>query len=107
MSKGPTPSIWQNLGAMIGNIAAGISADPKNPPQRLRDDAVGSAAGAHAGIPAMQGLPPQPGPAPVPPATGQVVSARVQEAVVPTPQGPVRLRRTVIDEVVPESGDGR
>ncbi|MBL0871191.1 MAG: hypothetical protein IBJ18_11515, partial [Phycisphaerales bacterium] len=44
--------------------------------------------------------PPQPSPA-SPPPSPQVINTRVQTATIETPQGPVHLRRTVIDEVVP------
>ncbi len=93
----PKQSIWRSLGQMVGNIAAGIAADPKNPPARLRDDpqAAGSSPGAPPAWPGTNASTPADQPTP------QVVSARVQEQVVQTPEGPVRLRRTVIDEVVP------
>ena len=84
----PAKSLWHNLGAFFGNIAAGVAADPSKPPARL-------AGGPHAT--------PRP-PDPVTPSPGglaQVVNHQVQEAQVMTPQGAVTLRRTVIDEVVP------
>ena len=99
-------SLWRSLGQMFGNIAAGIASDPANPPARLRDDAADPRAASSPHAPPIAAAPPAP-PAPQsaarsagnPPA--QVVSASVQEQVVQTPEGPVRLRRTVIDEVVP------
>jgi len=75
-------SLWHNLGAFFGNIARG-----------WREPIVPTGTDAS---------PPSPGAAP-PPRT--IVSTRVMERQVPTPQGPVTLRRTVIDEV--EQRDGR
>ncbi len=98
MAKRPEQSVWRQLGQMIGNIGAGIAADPRNPPARLRDE------------PSTSQPQPSPPPAaptgattdgtPAMPPPGQVVNARVQEAIVNTEAGPVRLRRTVIDEVI-------
>ena len=87
----PAKSLWHNLGAFFGNIAAGVAADPGNPPARLTDG------------PQPTPRPPDPAaPPPVQPHTQQpqLVAHRVQEARVQTPQGPMTLRRTVIDEVV-------
>ncbi|MGH7132192.1 MAG: hypothetical protein ACREJO_09640 [Phycisphaerales bacterium] len=85
----PAKSLWHNLGAFFGNIAAGVAADPSKPPARLTD---GPQPTPRLPDPVA---PSHPQPAP------QLVAHRVQEAQVQTPQGPVLLRRTVIDEVVP------
>lgn len=78
-------SLWYNLGAMFGNIAAGVKADPAKPPARLSD-----------APPAPQGR--------GVPAAATVVNTRVQEVTIQTPTGPVTLRRTVTDEVAPGPG---
>lgn len=91
MSRRPAKSLWHNLGAFFGNIAAGVAADPSKPPARLTD---GPQPSPRLPDPVV---PPHPQPAP------HLVAHRVQEAQVQTPQGPVVLRRTVIDEVVPGS----
>lgn len=95
MASQPPNSIWRNLGAFFGNIAAGVAADPNRPPARLSD--------------APRPLPqPHPGPHPPHPAPphGQVIGHTIQQARVMTPSGAVTLRRTVIDEVVPDGPAG-
>lgn len=94
------PSPLRNLGQMLGNIAAGIFADPHNPPKRLQDPPPPPPPHFPPAPPAPHFTPPQPPPASPPPAP-QVINTRVQTATIDTPQGPVHLRRTVIDEVVP------
>jgi hypothetical protein len=71
----PAKSLWHHLGSMFGNIAAGVAADPLNPPKRL---------------------------APLD-SKRHIVDQRVQEVTIDTPGGPITLRRTITDEVRPES----
>ncbi len=84
----PAKSLWYNLGAMFGNIAAGVTADPKNPPARLNPS----------GPPAPAPPPPPPTPAAQP---AHIVNQQVRELTISTPTGPVTLRRTVTDEIQP------
>lgn len=89
MPKRPAKSLWFNLGSMVGNIAAGVKADPKNPPARLAD--------APGPPPAP---PPSPAPAGEPPCESTVVRQCTQEVTLNTAEGPVTLRRTITDEIV-------
>lgn len=72
-----------NLGAMVGGIVRGFTAPVSRGNER-------KAAGAE-GATGVQ---------------GRVVRTSVEERVVETPGGSVRLRRTVVDEVVPPGPDG-
>lgn len=93
MDQPPRKSLMRNLGEMLGNISAGIFADPANPPARLTQ--------SPSAVPPSSATP-QPAPPPMPLiASTTVVNQRVQEAVVQTPAGPVVLRRTTTDEVLP------
>jgi hypothetical protein len=94
-------SIFHNLGSMLGNIAAGVFADPNNPPARL----YGHAGTDHPNTPGPH-HPHSHASSPVPPAgqSGVVVHQHTREAVVMTPTGPITLRRTVIDEIAPGPG---
>lgn len=75
--RGPKPSLLFNLGAFVGNVARGFTQPVRAPASAQR------AADAP--------RPPEP----------RVVRTDVAEKTVDTPAGPVTLRRTVIDEVVP------
>lgn len=77
MSESPKPrrSLMFNLGAFFGGIARGVTAPIRKEPV------------------------PTAGDGPV------VVRREVEERVVETPQGAVRLRRTVTDEIEPVDGD--
>jgi hypothetical protein len=97
MTKRPEQSVWRSLGQMLGNIGAGIAADPANPPARLLDQPTPHTPAAPpttpAGAPAAAAGPGQD--------SATVVARSVQQAVVTSPDGTVILRRTVIDEVLP------
>ncbi len=76
----PRKSLLRNLGEFFGHVAHGITSDP------------------HAPKPANPAA--KPGPAAPPPREPDViVRSETQERVVPTPDGKLILRRTVIDEV--------
>ncbi|CAN5820476.1 hypothetical protein BH11PLA1_BH11PLA1_00090 [soil metagenome] len=110
MQRRPAKSLWHNLGALFGNIAAGVAADPRRPPMRLLSDAERARVEAERQQGA-QGMPAhpharartQPAPAAATPEP-ILVKQIVQEASVAGPNGRVVLRRTVTDEIVPPNG---
>lgn len=85
----------RNLGQFFGHIAQGIKADPPagTPPV--------SSVAASAGAIEAGSSKPEAGPSKPEAGPSKVVRQQVQEAQVLTPDGPVVLRRTVIDEVRP------
>ncbi len=89
----PHASLWRNLGAFFGNVARGFTT-PVKPKEEMP---------VVASQPSAEPQPAQPPPAQ--PATREV-ARRVSEQRVETPNGPVTLRRTVIDEIKAPEGYG-
>lgn len=75
--ESPPQTILRSLGQFVGHIVDGIKSDPDVP----------------------QGAPAAPSPLPAAPPQSVVVKHEVEEQTRQTPQGVVRVRRTVIEEV--------
>ena len=103
MAKGKSDSLWNWFGRQVGHVKKAVTADVTKKPGAL--PAQGGAAKPQAGQqPQQQSPPPPPPPVPEPP---KVIyrDEKAEEIELPDRPG-VRLRRTVIDEViVDEKGD--
>ena len=75
--KPPKKTLLRNLGEFFGHVAHGIASDPNGPKP-----------------PETAGVSPV-----APPEPGAIVRSETHERIVSTPEGPLVLRRTVIDEV--------